>query len=325
MEKLSETRLSKILPENLLRDEKIKALSTALDNMLIELTAATRETIHLPRLDELSGSILDLLAYQLHVDFWEPLFLDDETKRNLIRESIATHRQFGTKAALEKVNAAFNREIKIEEWFEYGGEPYWFRLRTKPFKSAGDLQSWLRMIHHVKSVRDQPEIIFEVKKEMSAYVGIVRWKHGRVRRRIDPIRATQKETSLYAGVGRWAHGRKNRPMTDEYEVGRVTTTLIDGARTLEISSTEVIISYGEEIEVIPLGNLFGDVLRMRFAFPSGERILTIPNPREDLTAAEVQAVADYVTENEIILDTAGEPTSELKRATLITTTTQVLF
>ena len=115
-------------------------------------------------------------------------------------------------------------------------------------------------------------------------------------------------------------------MTDDYEVGRITTTLIDGERTLEISTTEVVIIYGSEREVIPLGNLFGDVLRMRFSFPTSERVLVLNNPREDLTAAEVQEVADYATENKILLDGEGQDTqSELKRATLITTTTQVLF
>lgn len=326
MEKLGETRLSKILPQNLMADEKIKATALALDEMLSDLTNDTRQVLHLPRLDELEGQILDLLAWQLHLDFYEPLWLTDETKRNLIRESIATHRIFGTKAALEKVNSAFGREIKIQAWHEYsGGKPFWFRLRTKPFKSASDIQSWLRQLTHVKSVRDRAEIIFEVQKEMPAYVGMGRWKHGRIRRRVESILETTKETSLYTGVGRWSSGWKHRPMTSEYEVGRVTTTLVDGERTIEISPTEVIILYDEEREVIPLGNLFGDVLRMRFAFPSGERVLTVENPREDLTTEEVQAVADYATENKIILDATGETTSELRRATLITTTTQVLF
>ena len=148
MKTIYNAKLSEILPANLLADEKIKALSTALDEMLSNLTAATREVLHLPRLDELSGTILDLLGYQFHCDTWDPLWLDDETKRALIRESIATHRQFGTKAALEAVNRAFGRKIKIETWHEYGGSPYNFRLRTKPFKSTDDLDSWLRMIHH---------------------------------------------------------------------------------------------------------------------------------------------------------------------------------
>ena len=325
MKTINDAKLSEILPPNLLRDEKIKALAASLDEMLSDLTADVKQVIHIPRLDELSGTVLDLLANQFHVDHFEPLWLDDETKRNLIRESIATHRQFGTKAALEKVNSAFGRKIKIQTWYEYGGRPFHFRLRTKPFKSTEELDSWLRMIHHVKSVRDRCEIILEVEKETPLYVGLGRWKHGRKRRVIEP-RPFEKTLTAYAGLGRWKHGLERRQMTCDYEVGRITTTLIDGERTLEISTTEVVITYPDSEEVIPLGNLFGDQLRMRFSFPDSERVLVLNNPREDLTAQEVQAVADYATENKILLDAAGQAAqSELKRATLITTTTQVLF
>lgn len=226
------------------------------------------------------------------------MFLDDATKRALIRNSIAWHRQKGTRAAVEKINAAFNHEIKIEEWFEYaGGEPFHFKIKTKPFFQASDQVAWLRQLYDAKPVRAWCDVTFEA----------------------------QIETPLYVGIGRWSHGRKRRLMTADYKVGRVTTTLIDGARTLEISATEVIISYGVESEVIPLDNLLGDVLRMRFSFPAGDRVLTVENPREDLTPEEVQEVADYATENKIFLDAAGETTSEFRRATLITTTTQILF
>ena len=298
MKTIENATLSEILPSNLIADEQIAAMAAALDKMLSDLTADVKQVIHIPRLDELSGTILDLLGWQFHADTWDPLFLDDETKRNLIRESIATHRLYGTRAALEKVNAAFNREVKIQNWYEYGGgEPYHFRLKTKPFFSDSDYKSWLRMIQHVKSVRDWVEVILASEYEVPAYVGI----------------------------GTYKSGRKRRNMSAEYEVGRVTTTIVDGARTLEISATEVIISYGAEREVISLGNLFGDVLKMRFGSPNSERILTIENPREDLTPEEVQEVADYATENEIFLDATGTATNELKRATLYTTTVQVLF
>lgn len=297
MKTLSMARLTEILPDSLLRDERIKALAEGVDTELEKLTVAAKQVLHLPRIDELSGTILDLLAWQFHVDHYEPLWLDDATKRNLIRQSIKTHRLKGTRYAVDAVNAAFNRKVEIAEWYEYGGEPFHFRLSVAPFKSNSDLQTWLRQINEVKNVRSWVDVRFERQIEMTLYVGIARWLHGRI----------------------------TRQMTSSYDVGRATTTLIDGERTLIISATQVIIRYGDQEEVIPLGNLFGDQLKMRFNFPAGERILTLDNPREDLTAEEVQEVADYVAENEILLDAAGETTSELTRATIYTTTVQVLF
>ena len=297
MRTIKEVRLTESLPESLLRDEQIAAMASALDGMLADLSADAAQVLHLPRLEELSGTILDLLAWQFHVDFYEPLWLSDEVKRNLIRQSIAWHRIKGTRAAVEQVNAAFNRAVEISEWYEYGGEPYWFRLRTAPFRKKSEMDSWFRQLSDAKNVRSWCEVIFEVKIE----------------------------TPLYVGIGRFAHGKMRRLMTKRYTTTRLSSTMIDGSRTLTVSATQVIIKYGDDEEIIPLGSLFGDLLKMRFTSPTSDRILTVPNPREDLTADEVQEVADFITENKILLNSAGEATSDIKRATILTTTTQILF
>lgn len=296
MKTIEEARLTEILPESLLRDAQIKA-AAALDAELERLTEAAQEVLHLPRLEELSGTILDLLGWQFHVENWEPLFLSEAVKRNLIRQSVAWHRQKGTRAAVEAVCAAFSREIKIEEFWEYGGEPFHFRVTTKPFLNTADQTAFIRRLNDAKNVRSWVDVRYEAKITFNAYVGIARWKHGTVRRK----------------------------MTDEYDVGRLTTTIGDGERTLIISATQVIIRYGDDEEIIDMGSAMGDMLRVRFAAPGGDRVLTIENPREDLTVEEVHAVADFATENEILLDAEGKVADTTRHATIITTTTQVLF
>lgn len=297
MTAITDARLSEILPANLLADEKVKALALGIDGELEKLSEEIEQVIHLPRLDELSGGILDLLAWQVHVDFYEPLWLTDVTKRNLIRNSIAWHRQKGTRAAVEKINEAFGREITIREWFEYSGQPYHFNLTTRPFNDSADLNSWLRQLNDAKNVRSWCDVTFEARIETPLYVGIGRWRHGRIRRR----------------------------MTANYNVGRVTTTLIDGTRSLSISASQVIIRYGDQQEVIDIAQVLNDTLNLRFSFPSSERVINLPNPREDLTPEEVQEVADYVIENQILLNDDGEEVQDIKRATLYNTVVQVLF
>lgn len=301
MKKLSEATLTETLPARLLEDKKISALAAALDLELQRLTLAAREAMHLPRLDELSGQVLDLLAWQMHVDapYFEPLFLSDKVKRNLIRESISVHRQKGTRAAIEKVNAAFGREVKIEEFFEYGGLPYHFRIKTRPFNNPSDQAAWLRQLDDAKNVRSWYDVQFEARIE----------------------------TPLYIGTARWRHGTKRRLMSSAYEAGRVETVIKDGERTLIISASEVIIRYPDkEDEIIVLEETgTRDLLKMRFTFPNSERILTVENPREDVTPEEVQEFTDFVTEHEILLDEEGATEGEIRRATLVTTTVQILF
>jgi len=62
-----------ILPGNLLEDAQVYAAAKSLDDELQRVTMACREVLHLPRLDELPEAVLDLLAWQWHVDFTSPL------------------------------------------------------------------------------------------------------------------------------------------------------------------------------------------------------------------------------------------------------------
>lgn len=124
---LQSVSLIDILPPNLLADKQIYAAARALDDELQKITAATRNALLLPRLDELSEDVIDLLAWQWHVDFYEPS-MSIETKRQLVRESIAWHRIKGTKAAVEKMAQTVFKGGVVTEWFEYGGEPYHFRI-----------------------------------------------------------------------------------------------------------------------------------------------------------------------------------------------------
>lgn len=125
---LTSISLLDILPSNLLEDPQVSAAARALDAELQAVTRATAETLHLPRLDELPETVVDLLAWQWHVDFYEPLGLDIATKRRLVKESIAWHRTKGTPAAVEKMLKAVWGSAHIEEWFEYGGSPGCFRV-----------------------------------------------------------------------------------------------------------------------------------------------------------------------------------------------------
>ena len=72
-----------ILPDSILADEKIKAIAVALDTELQKVTAETQQVLHLPRLDVLPEKVIDLLAWQFHVDFYEPIGMDIKTKRKL--------------------------------------------------------------------------------------------------------------------------------------------------------------------------------------------------------------------------------------------------
>lgn len=171
---------SMILPDSILQDKKFSALAEALNVELENLSADIEQVLHIPRLNKLSGTILDLLAWQMHVDFYEPHELADDVKRNLIRNSIAWHKILGTPAALKAVNLAFNRDVKISEWFEYGGEPYHFKIETSPFYSLPELDSWLRQLIYVKNVRSWATLIIHNYNTHKPIIGLAQFHSGNI-------------------------------------------------------------------------------------------------------------------------------------------------
>lgn len=150
-----------ILPSNLLEDAQIYAAAKSLDDELQRVTMACREVLHLPRLDELPEAVLDLLAWQWHVDFYEPVGMDVETKRRLVKKSIAWHRIKGTPAAIEAVVSAAFDKTTVKEWYEYGGKPYYFKIITEDVTTDKDILNRLRRT--VDSVKNTRSLLEEIE------------------------------------------------------------------------------------------------------------------------------------------------------------------
>ena len=157
---LQNLSLLDILPPNLLADEQINAAAQALDDELQKVTAAIRETLILPRIDELPEAVIDLLAWQLHVDFYEELTTLAE-KRNAVKQSIAMHRVKGTRMAVELALHMVYTSGEVSEWFEYGGRPYYFRVRFIHPETirTEDVDRVIRIINTVKNTRSWLEDI----------------------------------------------------------------------------------------------------------------------------------------------------------------------
>ena len=141
--------LADILPESLKIDSQFVAIAKALNPILQKIAADTRKVIHLPRLDELEGTILDVLAEQLHVDFFDSVTLDDDQKKNLIRNSIALHRLKGTIWSVEYIVNQFFQNATVEE---LGG--FLFKINTDGYTATPEaFDTFCRMLFNVKPVR----------------------------------------------------------------------------------------------------------------------------------------------------------------------------
>lgn len=180
-----------------------QALCAALNPLLRDLGDQARLTALYPRIDFLSGPALDELAWGLHVDGYNAL-ADDSEKRRLIKNSCLVHKYKGTAFAVRKiVESVFGEAGSIEEWFQYGGSPYHFRmdvLCSLYGVTAAEQHRAIQLVNAGKNLRSE----------------------------LDGIRLilSQGATERIAAVGTWGI------LIDVYPVGQIDT------HTVQIASAE---------------------------------------------------------------------------------------
>ena len=119
--------LKDIIPSSIAHDENVKAIITATDPEFQKVSQDTRETFIISRINSLPENVVDLLAWQWHVDFYEP-DLPISTKRELVLDSIKWHRKKGTKDSIRSALEKLGFVPTIKEWFEIGTRPHTFEV-----------------------------------------------------------------------------------------------------------------------------------------------------------------------------------------------------
>lgn len=95
-----------------------------------ELAAAYQAAVQcevLCRVDELPENVLDALAYNLDVFWWNPNASLTE-KREGIKQALASHRRLGTTQAVQDAINTYLGGGLVEEWFVYSADPFHFRI-----------------------------------------------------------------------------------------------------------------------------------------------------------------------------------------------------
>lgn len=127
------------------------------------------------RISELPEEIIDELAWQFHVDFYDAT-LPLQKKRDLVEQSMQVHMIKGTPRAVEMVLEAAFDESWVIEWFNYGGPPATFKVRTTDRvteeQSIIDLTTAINSVKNVRSHLTEFEILRENIAE-DRFAGVV--------------------------------------------------------------------------------------------------------------------------------------------------------
>lgn len=110
-------------------DREIFAISRALDEEIFQITDEIKNVGLIYRIDELDEPVLDFLAFQFHVDFYD-LAADIESKRSMVKNSLKWHMKKGTSYAIIEALKMIGIDAEFLHWHDWGGEPYSFKIRA---------------------------------------------------------------------------------------------------------------------------------------------------------------------------------------------------
>lgn len=163
------SELLKLLPYSLRQDPVLVAIAEAVEIQLKQAYQEAEDIYNLVDIDKMPEALLDLLAYEKHVDFYE-VGLPVEQKRELVKASIKWHRKKGTRGAIEDVVSIIYKNAHVFEWFEYGGEEYRFKIEVEePFIANEDMKRLKRMVEATKNKRSWLEYV-AVKVKQPQYI-----------------------------------------------------------------------------------------------------------------------------------------------------------
>lgn len=158
MIKLTDARLTDALPKTLAEQPWVQALAEASRKMRRRVMAYADRTRLFCDIDEASEEALDVLAVELQT----PLYKNDyplTVKRQIVKNSMLYYIRSGTRGAVEELLADIYQGAEVEEWFEYGGKPNYFRVAidisrtTVPVAemTPAELESWLYSVKRASS------------------------------------------------------------------------------------------------------------------------------------------------------------------------------
>jgi phage tail P2-like protein len=157
-----------IVPSSIRDDPQVIAACEAIDQELQEIAAEIPSILFWPFVDEQVPPLLDILAWELHVDVWEGWEgdLDIETKIQLINQSIDFHRHKGTRYAVDQILKTVFKQGTVSEWFEYSGRPYFFRILFEDDISGTQWNTVLDAVYAMKNVRSWLDAFLKVRKQV---------------------------------------------------------------------------------------------------------------------------------------------------------------
>ncbi len=165
MIKLSQAQLTDSLPRVIAKEPWAMAMSAAVNKQIEKILAAARRAMLYADIYNTPEQLLDVLAAEMQIPSYSSEYGID-LKRTLVLNGLSYWSKAGTVQATEDVLKSIFEDAEISEWFQYSGEPGYFKITTanpniteqniSDFKAAAEkvkrLSAWLEGVELILGV-----------------------------------------------------------------------------------------------------------------------------------------------------------------------------
>lgn len=167
MKTIHEMKLADLVPENLMKDEKVVNAASSIDPQLRILIEQKDLPSIYRHIDLLTSTQLDHLAVCWNASTWRD-YWPIGMKRSIIKNVILSNRRRGTVQAVKEALASVSSAAEIVEWWqtEPKGNPHTFTIYATQSKIAGVIDAELQkdmmaMVNDAKPLRSHFELIVQ--------------------------------------------------------------------------------------------------------------------------------------------------------------------
>ena len=215
---------------------ELQHLADTFDASFEELKNHIINVLIYPRIDEIENEkLLDLLAWQFHIEGYEQARTIQE-KRNLIKNAIELHRYKGTPYAIKKAFQALGLDASLQEWFDYNGNPYKFKVLVKSIIQDEDTyRKLIELINEYKNVRSWLDAIgFHREYTQTLYYAFAQ-KNGKHYQIGLHVGTSVEQATIYTGI--------SQRVATSYQIGIYEPQATVEPYTLYTGSAQRIASY----------------------------------------------------------------------------------
>lgn len=139
------------MPPNLQNAENY-AFGYAVDRQMKKINDFSRKLRMWTDLEHVDPRHYDCIAASIRALYYKSTY-DDETKLNIIKSAMNVYRYAGSRRAIEQLISDVYGSAKFQPWYEYGGQPYHFKITTDTVLTDDMIERFADILDQVKRLR----------------------------------------------------------------------------------------------------------------------------------------------------------------------------